>query len=176
MALNFPNTPVVGQVYQAEGMSFVWNGTVWHVLDTFGFASNAEAIAGTDDGKLMTPASTAAELDTLVGGSTFLLGVPTNMTASRALNTNYQWTGNRPLLVSVNFYCSYGNGDVELRVGSENSGSLAINLGRARCLSGSPGTGTSACLIGAVPRGWWYRLHIVANSPSADQWWEWRPE
>jgi Phage Tail Collar Domain len=29
MALNFPNEPVLGEIFEAENMVFVWNGTVW---------------------------------------------------------------------------------------------------------------------------------------------------
>lgn len=31
MALNFPNNPTVGDVFQDEGVTFVWTGTVWRM-------------------------------------------------------------------------------------------------------------------------------------------------
>ena len=52
MALNFPSAPLVGQVYQAEGMDFVWNGALWVVLSpasaTFSTKADAEAGLRTD--------------------------------------------------------------------------------------------------------------------------------
>jgi hypothetical protein len=57
MALNFPSAPVVGQVYQAEGVTFVWNGTLWVVLSPASatFATKAEAEAGVRDDRLLSP-------------------------------------------------------------------------------------------------------------------------
>jgi hypothetical protein len=57
MALNFPSAPVLGQVYQAEGVTFVWNGTLWVVLSPASatFATKAEAEAGVRDDRLLSP-------------------------------------------------------------------------------------------------------------------------
>ena len=57
MALNFPSAPLVGQVYQAEGATFVWNGTLWVVLgpSSATFASKAEAEAGLRDDVFLSP-------------------------------------------------------------------------------------------------------------------------
>ena len=53
MALNFPNAPVEGQVYTAEGVTFVWTSGQWVV--TFPWASNSEALAGTRADVAMAP-------------------------------------------------------------------------------------------------------------------------
>jgi hypothetical protein len=57
MALNFPSAPVVGQVFQAEEVAFVWNGTLWVVLSPQSgtFATKAEAEAGLRDDRLLSP-------------------------------------------------------------------------------------------------------------------------
>lgn len=57
MALNFPSAPVLGQVYQAEGATFVWNGTLWVVLsaESATFATKGEAEAGLRDDRFLSP-------------------------------------------------------------------------------------------------------------------------
>jgi len=58
MALNFPNSPTLNQIYQAEGSSFRWNGLIWIMLgsESFPWATQAEAIAGTVTDRVMSPA------------------------------------------------------------------------------------------------------------------------
>jgi len=34
MAINFPNTPSVGQIHQEDGVAFIWTGTVWQQFGT----------------------------------------------------------------------------------------------------------------------------------------------
>lgn len=65
MALNFPSNPTVGQVFQAEGASFVWTGTLWAVLNpaTFPWATKDEAIAGVRGDAVMSPFTTKAAID-----------------------------------------------------------------------------------------------------------------
>lgn len=47
MALNFPSNPSLGQVYDAEGLTFIWNGAVWIVVSPSGYVnSNVSGIAG----------------------------------------------------------------------------------------------------------------------------------
>lgn len=48
MALNFPNAPITGQVFQTEDTTFVWNGALWVVLSPSSatFATKADAEAG----------------------------------------------------------------------------------------------------------------------------------
>lgn len=57
MALNFPSAPIVGQVFQAEGTTFVWNGTLWVVLSPASatFATKAQAEAGLRDDVFLSP-------------------------------------------------------------------------------------------------------------------------
>jgi hypothetical protein len=57
MALNFPSAPVTGQVFQGEGTTFVWNGTLWVVLSPASatFATKAEAEAGVRNDVLLSP-------------------------------------------------------------------------------------------------------------------------
>lgn len=57
MALNFPTTPLVGQVFQAGGVTFVWNGTLWVVLGPASatFSTKAEAEAGLREDVFLSP-------------------------------------------------------------------------------------------------------------------------
>jgi hypothetical protein len=57
MALNFPSSPVLGEVFQAEGATFVWNGALWVVLGPTSatFATKAEAIAGLRGDVMLSP-------------------------------------------------------------------------------------------------------------------------
>jgi hypothetical protein len=57
VAINFPTAPATGQVYQAEGATFVWNGALWLVLapSNAQFATKAEAEAGTRNDRLLSP-------------------------------------------------------------------------------------------------------------------------
>jgi hypothetical protein len=67
MALNFPSTPVTGQVFQAEGTTFVWNGALWVVLapSNAQFATKAEAEAGTRNDRLLSPLRAKEAIDAL---------------------------------------------------------------------------------------------------------------
>lgn len=59
MALNFPNSPAPGEVFTAEGATFVWNGTVWNTVPSvLPFASNADALTGLRTDVIMSPANT----------------------------------------------------------------------------------------------------------------------
>lgn len=171
--LNFPSSPVVGQVFTAEGVSFVWSGAVWYVLDPFPWATAAEGLEGAVPNKISTPAATKALLDTIPAGSTFNFGTPQDMSASRSQSVNYQNTLGRPMMISVSFSDRDDTSIAELRVGPSNVNPPSIILGRSFALRGT-GSTSEAGLIGVVPQGWWYRLDPVARRPSSVQWWEWR--
>lgn len=74
MALNFPANPTPGQVFTAEGATFVWNGTVWVAAGSAAipFATTAEARAGVVTDKVMSPLTTTERIKagdiTLEGG------------------------------------------------------------------------------------------------------------
>ncbi len=56
MSLNFPSSPVPGETYTAQGVTFVWTGTVW-VMPPSGllFATQGEAEAGEVDDRGLSP-------------------------------------------------------------------------------------------------------------------------
>ena len=120
MSLNFPSSPTVGQIFTAEGVSFVWSGAVWYVLDPFPWATPAEGLAGVETDKISTPASTKALLDTIPAGGTFAFGTPQDMIASRSQDVNYQNTLGRPMMISVSFSDRDDTSVAELRVGPSN--------------------------------------------------------
>lgn len=64
MPLDFPNAPIVGQVYTAEGQYWAWDGSAWHVTSGDGGLTQAQADArylqltgGTLTGALILPAA-----------------------------------------------------------------------------------------------------------------------
>lgn len=65
MALDFPSSPVLNQVYTAEGMSFIWNGTVWLIVGAaaFAWATDAEAIDGLAVDKVLSPSNLPGLID-----------------------------------------------------------------------------------------------------------------
>lgn len=167
MALNFPANPVQNQVYTAEGVSFVWNGVLWAVLDPFPWATNAEALAGTNDARPMQPANLRAVLNAIPAAPAHVFGAPTAI--ARAHGVNYQNTFGRPLMVAVSFWDRDSNCEAEARIGAANSGTLALNVGRMAAIRGSDNS-----IIFVVPTAWWFRLNGVTNRAAATAWWEWR--
>jgi hypothetical protein len=68
MSLNFPSSPTPGQTYTAEGVTFVWNGTVWAAPPAgLIFATQAEAEAGSLWDRAMSPLSGAQAIAALFG-------------------------------------------------------------------------------------------------------------
>jgi hypothetical protein len=56
MSLTFPNAPVVGQTFTAEGRTFVWNGQVWLIkAEDIPWATLEEALAATSTDTIMAP-------------------------------------------------------------------------------------------------------------------------
>jgi hypothetical protein len=54
MALNFPSTPTVGQVYTSGSQSWTWNGTVW--ASSTGTSGGGESTGGITTGKAIAMA------------------------------------------------------------------------------------------------------------------------
>lgn len=44
-ALNFPLSPIVGQIYTANGKTWRWNGTAWQSYNQVNFITAGQAIA-----------------------------------------------------------------------------------------------------------------------------------
>ena len=169
MALNFPSSPTLNQVYTAEGVTFVWNGSLWVVLNPFPWATNAEALAGVNTDRPMTPAATKAALDAIPAGAAQVFGVPTSV--GRAQNTNYQNTLGRPMMVSMRFTQRDTEATMDARVGPSNVNPPTILLARQAARRGGNGS-----LVFVVPTGWWYRAvgSAILNPPTITAWWEWR--
>lgn len=62
MALNFPVTPAPGEIFTAEGATFIWNGTVWmaQAPAVMPWATPEEARAMTRGDVVMSPLTTKA--------------------------------------------------------------------------------------------------------------------
>lgn len=52
MALDFPITPDVDDIYTSGDMSWIWDGVSWIPLDRFPLATEAEMIAGVSTTKV----------------------------------------------------------------------------------------------------------------------------
>ena len=101
MALNFPNSPTVGQVYTdtASGFSYEWDGTVWKsytpssasnikILDDISgsFNGSTQTFALTSSTIAVTPAS-AQQLRIVLGGVVQSPGVDYNISGSNIVFT-----------------------------------------------------------------------------------------
>jgi len=155
MAINFPSAPVPGQVYQAEGATFVWNGSLWVVMDASNivYATEAEAIAGVRDDVATSPFTTKAALP--VGGAYFQKA-PVDVSAERLINVEYANPFDAPILVSLGiWFLAAATWNLYLRP----VGGTWINIA-------TDNTGGASVLRGAffiVPVGWsWF----VADSAS----------
>lgn len=165
MALNFPSSPVVGQEYTAQGVTFVWSGALWAVLGpaNFAYATQAEAEAGVRQDRAMSPLQTNQAIAARNFQPSELYGAPVNVVASRAEATNYQNNTGRDLMWAVDI-----TNDVSciMRIGP--TGSLAANT-VAQLLSATGRNNVCGALV--VPPGWFYRLN--GTGAAIGRWWEW---
>jgi hypothetical protein len=142
--------------------AWVTLGTIDEVLGTFTpsggqftIASQAEAEAGVDNTKVMTPLRTEQNmLANVLGRSQTWQDV----TASRAGNTSYQNLTGRPISVSLRL----GSTSVAFQVSSDNVTFLSI----------AAGSTTSATTVGGIiPPSHYYRLN---GTPTITGWFELR--
>jgi hypothetical protein len=77
MAMDFPNSPTVGQIFTSNGTSWEWDGTVWKIPTVNEIASNG-LVAKTGDGALAARTITAGTGITISNGD----GVSGNPTIS----------------------------------------------------------------------------------------------
>lgn len=71
MALNFPANPSPGQVFTAEGSTFIWSGTVWRTVPpSIPFATGQEAADGVRDDVVMSPLTTRQAIEAAPIGDT----------------------------------------------------------------------------------------------------------
>lgn len=98
MPINLPNSPTVGQVFTAEGADFVWNGSLWVVLDAgnFVYATGPEAIAGVRADVAVSPATA---LPAIPNDGAYFWKDPVEVT--RVDGTEYENPFDVPLLVSL---------------------------------------------------------------------------
>jgi hypothetical protein len=153
VALDFPASPTLNQVYTAMGRSFIWNGTVWLLQSlTFPWATQAQVDAGTNNTLAVSALRARARADQLPqGGVHPFSGTPTNMLAQRAAEVNYRNTLGRPMLLSA-----WGAMNASIIVGPNNPANQTIT----RC----NGSGSVAFVWGLVPRDWWYRVQPNAGN------------
>jgi hypothetical protein len=165
MALNFPNNPTVGQEYTAQGVTFVWTGALWEVLGptNFAYATQAEATAGTQQDRAMSPLRTEQAIAARNFQPSEGYGAPVNVAAQRAEGLNYRNTS-----VRNRFWAVEITNDIScvMRIGP--TGTLG-NFTTARLLT-SAGR-NFACGLLIVPPDWVYRLTGVGATFA--RWWEW---
>lgn len=156
MSINFPNAPSVGERFTSEGRDFVWTGEVWILQpEFFPWASSAEALAGTAADRVMSPALTKLRVDQIpiAGAAHPFGGTPTNVLASRAVDTAYQNDLGRPMCISV-----WGSTAITLEMAATQGALTRFQR------QGNVQAGADAALFSVVPRDWWYRLTINASA------------
>jgi hypothetical protein len=165
VALNFPSSPIVGQVFSAEGADFVWSGAVWVPLDgsNFPYATQAEALAGTRTDRAMSPLTTQQAIAARNFQPSEGYGVPVDVAAQRTVATNFRNNTGRNMFWAVDI-----NNDVSgiMRIGP--TGTLA-DFDIARLLGASGRINRGGLLV--VPDTWFYRLDGAGITLAA--WWEW---
>jgi hypothetical protein len=165
LALNFPSSPAVGQVYSAEGADFVWSGAVWVPLDgsNFPYATQAEALAGTRTDRAMSPLTTEQAIAARNFQPSEGYGIPVNVAAQRAEGATYANNTGRNL-----FWAFEGSNDVScvMRVAPTTT---MVDFTIARLLAPAGRNGSCGLLI--VPPTWRYRLQGVGVTFA--RWWEW---
>lgn len=120
------------------------------VLSSADIASQAEAQTGTDNTKVVTPLRVAqATLGTRLSSSTL-----TNVTASRAMSTNYQNTTSSWRFVAVT---TTNNGQALLMGPTSGGQSTVVSF-----------NATNSTTFGLVPPGWFYS----ATGSVLSAWWE----
>lgn len=156
MSINFPNAPAVGETFTSQGRTFVWTGEVWILQpQSYPWASSAEALAGTAADRVMSPAMTKLRADQIPTAGTLhpFMGTPTNMLASRAVDTAYWNDRGRPMCISV-----WGTTAITLRIGATETGlSQFMRQGNVQA-------GAEAALFAIVPRDWWYSFTVNATA------------
>lgn len=88
---------------------------------------------------------------------------PTRSAPGRALDTIYQNTTGKPILIVVSVRCatvaSAGSGaKVEMRIGSGTPPATEVAEGALEGSSVNDGKDASVCLVGLVPNNWYYRV------------------
>lgn len=172
--LNFPTGPVLGQVFEAEGASFIWNGSLWVVLSaaSFPWATAAEAIAGARADLAISPLTLKAAMD--ARGYTFKGNIqqqPVDLAASgqRVGRTIYQNDTGRSLLVALVMRPVSGGGTFYLRLGASSADmSLAV--------VGETGADTNRrrSALAVVPPGWFYQADLASGNIEIQNWNEYR--
>lgn len=171
--LNFPASPVLGQVFEAEGASFVWNGSLWVVLSaaSFPWATAAEAIAGARADVAVSPLTAKIAMD--ARGYTFKGNIqqqPVDLAGtSRVGRTIYQNDTGRSLLVALVMRPVSGGGTFFLRLGA-SSADMSLAVG------GETGGDTNRrrSALAVVPPGWFYQADLASGNIEIENWHEYR--
>lgn len=158
MAINFPSNPANGQVFQAEGTTFIWNGVLWVVMDAtnFPYATSAEAIAGVRDDVAISPSTAKDAIP--VGGALFS-GNPVNVGANsgRVPGTQYTNPFDVPILVVVGILTTGVATDWSLQIRPVGGTWITI------ALENVPATVQNRGALFIVPVGWAYRVTASSN-------------
>lgn len=139
-------------------------------LTVLTYASQAEAEAGLDDTKLMTPLRTKQANDEFRDANAIGWGQTyQDMTASRAYNTSYQNTTGRPIQFAGRATNVTTRAET-FEVSSDNSTWLTIN----EIPSANYAIGRLAGTGQIIPNGWYYRLLLISGTAPSFQWYELR--
>jgi hypothetical protein len=133
------------------------------LVGTADFASQAQAQAGTDSTKLMTPLRAEEHMtaNALGWGQTWQ-----DVTASRAFTTVYQNTTGRPISVAI---YTYSLNTARLQVSSDNATWITVSSG-----GGYGNLGDEKTASAIVPNNYYYRYTNQGGNPLINTWAELR--
>lgn len=161
MAINFPNSPALNEVFVTQGSTFIWNGFAWVMqLVPFSVATDAQVIAGTLTNRMVTPGAAAARIATRPVPTTPFNGNANNMMGQRVGGANYQNNRDIPMGIAVRTYGGFFN----LKAGLTNPATATLLLGNVWDSSDH----TSGYAL--IPARWWYRIDLGGR---IDDWHEW---
>lgn len=164
MSLNFPNTPAPGDVFTAQGRTFVWTGVVWTMQGLqFPWATSAEAAAGVAPDRVLSPFVAHGVVEAVPEPVAPFQGIPTVMGAARAVNIDYQNTLGRDMMVII---ALNGNGGANLLIGQGGPGNARL-AAQAITLAGQ-----LSVLTGVISPGLFYRMELASGTIT--QWVEYR--
>lgn len=160
MALNFPANPTPGQVFTAEGATFIWNGTVWVAASppVIPWASPEEAMAGERADVVMSPLTTKATL-----------GLPVDQLVSASLVSGPSLTTTLTQMLAANFIAKHARMQAFCAVAVSHTGTVSVDfIAELRLRSITAGADVKVILGGeSVSTGLGYAVRFPMNMTHA---------
>lgn len=125
MAIDFPNSPTLNQVFTSGGTSWQWNGTAWNLYDGANLVTTS--YLSTALGSYAANTSPSISNPTLTGTSTIAAA---NVSGNLAVDTNVLYVNSSANSVGINYTASTSNETLVL--GAVDASAEGGNLSLAR--------------------------------------------